>query len=137
MLSDFRQQKVHLAIVLDEYGSTSGIVTIEDVLEELVGEMSDEHEAEEPAMLKRIDEKTVDADARIRIDDLNRLAGLNLPEDSGYETLAGFLTTNLAHPQKGVVYESGKVRYTVLDAEPQRVKRVKIENLGQVAAGRA
>jgi len=138
LLSDFRHEKVHLAVVLDEYGSTSGIVTLEDVLEELVGEMSDEHEADEPAMLKRIDDKTVDADARIRIEDLNRLAGLNLAEDAGYETLAGFLTTNLARiPEKGVVYEQGKVRYTVLDAEPQRVKRVKIEILAQGVAKHA
>ncbi|MGD0390229.1 MAG: hemolysin family protein [Tepidisphaeraceae bacterium] len=132
LLSDFRHQKVHLAVVLDEYGSTSGIVTLEDVLEELVGEMSDEHETDEPAMLKKIDDRTVDADARIRIEDLNRLAGLNLAEDAGYETLAGFLTTNLARiPEKGAVYEHGKVRYTVLDAEPQRIKRVKIEILAQ------
>jgi CBS domain containing-hemolysin-like protein len=83
-------------------------------------------------MLKKIDDRTVDADARIRIEDLNRLAGLNLAEDAGYETLAGFLTTNLARiPEKGAVYEHGKVRYTVLDAEPQRIKRVKIEILAQ------
>jgi len=130
LLSDFKHQKVHFAVVLDEYGGTSGIVTIEDVLEELVGEISDEHDTDEPAMLKKIDEKTVDADARIRIDDLNRLAGLNLAEDAGYETLAGFLTTSLARiPEKGAVYEHDKVRYTVLDAEPQRIKRVKIEIL--------
>jgi putative hemolysin len=128
LLTDFRHQKVHFAIVLNEYGTTSGIVTLEDVLEELVGEMSDEHDTDEPAMLKKIDEKTVDADARIRIEDLNRLAGLNLPEDAGYETLAGFLTTSLARiPEKGAVHEQDKVRFTVLDAEPQRIKRVKIE----------
>ncbi len=132
LLSDFRHQKVHFAVVLDEYGSTSGIVTLEDVLEELVGEMADEHDADEPAMLKKIDDKTVDADARIRIEDLNRQAGLNLPEDAGYETLAGFLTTSLARiPEKGAVYEHDKTRYTVLDAEPQRIKRVKIEILPQ------
>jgi CBS domain containing-hemolysin-like protein len=130
LLSDFRHQKVHLAIVLDEYGSTAGVVTIEDVLEELVGEIADEHDTGEPAMLKRLDDKTVDADARIRIEDLNRLAGLNLPEDAGYETLAGFLSTSLARiPEKGAVYEHDQVRYTILDAEPHRVKRVKIEIL--------
>lgn len=96
LLSDFRHQKVHLAIVLDEYGSTAGVVTIEDVLEELVGEIADEHDTTDPAMLKKIDDKTVDADVRIRIEDLNRQAGLTLPEDAGYETLGGFLTTRLA-----------------------------------------
>jgi putative hemolysin len=129
LLSDFRHQKLHLAIVMDEYGSTAGLVTIEDVLEELVGEIADEHDTE-AAMLKKIDDKTVDADSRIKIEDLNRLAGLNLPEEAGYETLAGFLTTSLSRiPEKGAVYEHDQVRYTVLDAEPQRVKRVRIEIL--------
>ena len=129
LLSDFRHQKLHIAIVLDEYGGTAGLVTIEDVLEELVGEIADEHDTE-AAMLKKIDDKTVDADARIRIEDLNRLAALNLPEDAGYETLAGFLTMSLSRiPEKGAVFEHDQVRYTVLDAEPQRVKRVKIEIL--------
>ena len=138
LLSDFRHQKVHLAIVLDEYGSTAGVVTIEDVLEELVGEIADEHDTTDPAMLKKIDDKTVDADARIRIEDLNRQAGLTLPEDAGYETLGGFLTTRLARiPEKGAVYENEHVRYTILDAEPQRVKRVKVEILAQPVAEHA
>ena len=100
LLGDFRHQKVQIAVVLDEYGSTSGVVTIEDVLEELVGEISDEHETDEPAMWKKIDDKAIDADARIRIEDVNRLVGSNLPEGAGYETLGGFLTTSLAHPRK-------------------------------------
>ncbi len=132
LLNEFRHQKVQVAVVLDEYGGTAGIVTLEDVLEELVGEIADEHENEEPAMLKKIDEKTIDADARIRIEDLNRLPGLNLPEDAGYDTLGGFLSTSLARiPDTGTVYERDEVRYTVLDAEPQRIKRVKIELLSQ------
>lgn len=134
LLSEFRHQKVQVAVILDEYGSTAGIVTLEDVLEELVGEIADEHENDEPTMLKKIDEKTVDADARIRIEDVNRLVGLNLPEDAGYETLGGFLSTSLARiPDTGTIYEHDKVRYTVLDAEPQRINRVKIELLSQPA----
>jgi putative hemolysin len=134
LLSEFRQQKVHIAVVLDEYGSTSGIVTIEDVLEELVGEITDEHENDEPAMLKRIDDKTSEADARIRIEDVNRLAGLALPENAGFETLGGYLSTSLARiPEKGAIYEQDRVRYTILDAEPQRIKRVKIEILAPTA----
>ena len=132
LLRDFRHEKVQIAVVLDEYGSTAGVVTIEDVLEELVGEISDEHESDEPSMLKKLDDKTADADARIRIEDVNRLVGLNLAEDAGYETLGGFLSTTLARiPEKGAIYEHDNVRYTVLDAEPQRIKRVKIEILPQ------
>lgn len=95
LLRDFRLQKVHMAIVLDEYGGTAGLVTIEDLLEEVVGDISDEHEPIEPAMFRRIDENTADVDARIYIDELNRLMGLNLPEDEGYNTLGGFISTTL------------------------------------------
>jgi putative hemolysin len=135
LLKDFRLQKVHIAVVQDEYGSTAGIVTLEDIFEELVGEITDEHEPSEPAMLKRLDDRTAEADARIHIEELNRLFGLSLPENAGYETLGGFLSSSLAKvPQKDAVYEHDGVRYTVLDAEPQRVKRVKIEMIPQAVA---
>jgi len=106
------------------------VVTIEDIIEELVGEISDEHEPSEPAKFRRIDDRTAEVDARIRTDALNKQIGTQLPEDAEYETLAGFLSSALARiPEKGAVYEHDGVRYTVLDAEPQRVKRVKIELL--------
>jgi CBS domain containing-hemolysin-like protein len=128
LLNDFRAQKTHIAIVLDEYGSTAGLVTIEDILEELVGEISDEHEPSEPAMFKKLDERSADVDARIPIEQLNRLLGISLPEDAGYETLGGFLTTALSHiPEKGATLEQSGVRYSVLDSEPHRIKRVKVE----------
>src|SRR5204862_1904152 len=78
LLRDFRQQKVHIAIVADEYGGTAGLVTIEDILEELVGEISGEHGPVDVANFKRIDERTADVDGRIYIGDLNRLMGLDL-----------------------------------------------------------
>src|SRR5438105_5191738 len=95
LLNDFRLQKVHIAIVLDEYGGTAGLVTIEDILEELVGDISDEHEPSEPAMLRRIDDQVWEADARIYLDELNRQVGLSIPEDQGFDTLGGFLSTKL------------------------------------------
>ena len=71
LLREFQAQKVHIAVVLDEYGGTAGLVTIEDILEELVGEIRDEYDPTAPAELKRIDDSTVEVDARMRIDDLN------------------------------------------------------------------
>ncbi len=128
LLNDFRLQKVHMAIVLDEYGGTAGLVTIEDILEELVGEISDEHEPQEPAMLKRIDDNTWEADARVYVDELNRVVGLNLPEDAGYDTLGGFVTTTTGRiPPKGHRFAHANANYTILDAEPQKVNRVRIE----------
>jgi CBS domain containing-hemolysin-like protein len=135
LLKDFRLQKVHIAIVLDEYGGTAGLVTIEDIFEELVGEISDEHEPAEPAMLVRIDDNTSDADARMYIDELNRVLGLNLPEDAGYDTLSGFVSTTLGRiPPAGTSFEYANARYTILDAEPQKVNRVKIELIPQPIA---
>jgi CBS domain containing-hemolysin-like protein len=135
LLSDFRAQKVHIAVVLDEYGSTAGLITIEDILEELVGEISDEHEPLEPALFKKIDDRNAEADAKISIEQLNRLLPISIPEGSGFETLGGFLISSLSRiPEKGSALELDGVRYTVLDAEPQRVKRVKIELLPQTAA---
>jgi putative hemolysin len=134
LLQDFRLQKVHLGIVLDEYGGTAGLVSIEDVLEELVGDISDEHEPQEPAMIKRLDERTVEADARIRLEELNRVLSLDLPEDAGYETLGGFVSNTLGRiPKIGTHFEHPGARFIVLDAEPQRVNRIKIEMVPKVA----
>lgn len=131
LLSDFKLQKVHIAIVLDEYGGTTGLVTIEDVLEELVGDISDEHEPIEPAMFRRVDD-FIEADARIYIGELNRLAELDLPEDAGFETLGGFVTTTLGRiPETGATFEQAGARFTVLDAEPHKVNRLKIEMVAQ------
>ena len=128
LLHDFRLQKVHIAIVSDEYGGTAGLVTIEDIFEELVGDVSDEHEPTEPAMIERVDDLTAEADARTYIDELNRVLGLNLPEEAGYDTLGGFVTTTVGKiPPAGTTFEHAGVKYTVIDAEPQKVNRVKIE----------
>lgn len=134
LLDDFRLQKIHIAVVSDEYGGTSGLVTIEDILEELVGDISDEHEPIEPAMFEQRDDHTAEADARIYIDEVNRLLGLNLPEDAGYDTLGGFISTTLGRiPDTGTTFEHNGARFTVLDAEPQKVNRVKIELIPETA----
>ena len=134
LLRDFRIQKVHIAIVLDEYGGTAGLVTIEDILEELVGEISDEHPPHDTPMIKKVGENAYEVDATLDIDQINRTIGLSLPEDAGYETLGGFVSVMLGRiPQKGTTFEHNAVRYTILDAEPQRVKRLKLELLPQPA----
>lgn len=135
LLKDFRLQKVHIAIVLDEYGGTAGLVSIEDILEELVGDIADEHEDSEPAMLQKIDDHTWEADARVYIDELNRAIGLSLPDDVGFDTLGGFVSTTLGRiPPTGTTFEHAGTRYTILDAEPQKVNRVRIELALQPAA---
>jgi putative hemolysin len=128
LLRDFRELKVHIAIVQDEYGGTAGLVTIEDVLEELVGEISDEHEPVSPELFHRVDDYASEVDARIEIHELNRLMHLELPDDEGYNTLSGFVTTTLGRiPETGSQFERDEITYTVIAAEPQRVTRVRIE----------
>jgi putative hemolysin len=142
LLKDFRRQKVHIAIVSDEYGGTAGLITIEDIFEELVGDISDEHEPIEPAMLVRQDDSTAEADARIYIDELNAQLSLSLPTDAGYDTLGGFVSNTLGRiPEAGTTFEHNGIKFTILDAEPQKVNRVKLEMAmqpvaeGDVAAG--
>jgi CBS domain containing-hemolysin-like protein len=121
--------------VQDEYGGTAGLVTIEDILEELVGDIADEHERSEPAMLQRIDDLTWEADARVYIDELNRVIGLSIPDDIGFDTLGGFVSNTLGRiPTAGATFEHEGVKYTILDAEPQKVNRVRIELTHQPAA---
>ncbi len=128
LLSDFRLQKVHLAIVLDEYGGTTGLVTIEDILEELVGDISDEHESAEPALLKPLSDHSWDADASVYIDEVNRTLGLNLPEDAGFDTLGGFISATAGHiPTTGTTFDHNGIKYTILDAVPQKVNRIRID----------
>jgi CBS domain containing-hemolysin-like protein len=86
-------------------------------------------------MFKRLGENAAEVDARIYIADLNRHLALNLPEDEGFETLGGFISTTMGRiPQAGQVFEHNGARYTILEAEPNKVNRVKIELLPQPAS---
>ncbi|MGA2497051.1 MAG: hemolysin family protein [Tepidisphaeraceae bacterium] len=133
LLVEFRMQKVHIAIVLDEYGGTAGVVTIEDILEELVGEISDEHEPQEKATLRKLGPNTYDIDARLFIDELNKSLKLRIPEDSGVDTIGGWVSNQLGRiPTRGTVFEYAGVRFEVTDAAPQMIRRLKIEVTARV-----
>ncbi|MFH0982542.1 MAG: hemolysin family protein [Planctomycetota bacterium] len=127
LLHEFQEGKGHMAIVLDEYGGTAGLVTIEDILEELVGEIADEYEAEEPEPLRRIDDSTVEVDAQMRIDELNDELDLQLPESEDYETIGGFVFSSLGKiPQTGEECTHANVRIRVTDAGPRRINRLRL-----------
>ena len=127
LLNEFRTQKVHMAIVLDEYGGTAGLVTIEDILEELVGEIVDEYDADEPEPITRIDEHTIDVDARVRIDEINEQLEIDLPEDDDYETIGGFVFARLGKiPDIGDQCEHENIAIKVVDAEPRRINRLRL-----------
>lgn len=127
LLKEFQTQKLHIAVVLDEYGGTAGIVTIEDILEELVGEIVDEYEDMPAETLRKIDDRTVEIDARMYIDDLNDEFDLELPEDEDYDTAGGFVFSYLGYiPKSGETFEYGPVTFTVVSAEDRRINRLRI-----------
>lgn len=135
LLAEFKQRKVHLAIVLDEYGGTAGLVTIEDILEEIVGEIHDEYDEgqQEPAIREQGGE-TVEADGRVEIDDLEDHLGLDFPEDRDYDTVGGFVFAELGHiPEPGESFEYAGYRVTVTDAERTKVQTVRIEPIPEHA----
>jgi len=130
LLHEFQNQKLHIAVVLDEYGGTAGIITIEDILEELVGEITDEYEKTPPEPIQKIDENTIEVDARTSVDDLNDEFELNLPEDEDYDTIGGFVFSNLGYiPKTGENFDYKNLRFTIKAAEARRIKRIKIEKL--------
>lgn len=129
LLLEFQKRKRHLAIVVDEFGSTSGLVTVEDLLEQLVGELEDEFDVAQrpPVPLSAGDAVVLDGSANIR--DLEVQYEIELPRDQGFETLAGFVMAQLGKIPKGgesVEYQARK--YTVLQMEGHRIARVKIES---------
>jgi len=130
LLREFKRRKVHIAVVLDEYGGTAGVATIEDLLEEIVGDIADEYDRDEPEELKRIDEKTVEVDARMRVDDLNDELELDLPEDADYDTVAGFVFSVLGYiPKVNEKLESHRARFTVLAADERKISSLRVERL--------
>jgi len=135
LFTELREKKVHVAIVLDEYGGTAGLVTIEDILEEIVGEISDEYEAPEPEPIRRIDTHTIEVDARVHIDALNDELKIELPEDEDYDTVGGFVFTTLGKiPETGEELHYRNVRFRVIDAEEHKINRLRVELIGSQAS---
>jgi putative hemolysin len=128
LLHEFQAQKLHIAVVLDEYGGTAGIVTLEDILEELVGEIADEYEEIPEETIVRLDEHTIELDARTYVDDLNDEYELGLPEDEDYDTVGGFVFTQLGYiPKSGETFDYKNLTFTIVSAEARSIKRLKIQ----------
>ncbi len=127
LLSCFQNQKVHIAVVLDEFGATAGLVSIEDILEELVGEIIDEYEPPEPEPIVKIDDRTIELDARYEVDKLNNDCDLDLPEEDDFESIGGFVISKLGHiPPTGFSFQHENLNFTILDAGPRKINRLRI-----------
>lgn len=125
LLSELQKKFQHAAIVVDEFGGTAGWVTVEDLLEELVGEIRDEHDVEEE-MVRAVGRRTWLVDAQMRVDDLNHALNVEIP-DGDYETLGGFLLETMERiPRRGERTEHQGVGFEVVQAEPRRIIRVRV-----------
>jgi CBS domain containing-hemolysin-like protein len=132
LLGEFKQRRRHLAVVVDEFGSTAGVITVEDILEQLVGDIEDEFDIspQEPALA---DESVLALEGSVNIRDLETQHGLLLPRDAGFETLAGFVLARLQRiPYLGESFEYEGHRYTVEEMEGHRIAKVKIEKLENI-----
>lgn len=129
LLLEFRKKQVHLAIVVDEYGGTEGIVTIEDILEEIVGEIEDEYDEEEEMIFPQKDGSWV-IDARIGILEFEELLGIEVPQEADYDTLGGFIfhcTGTI--PPKGFVIHQELFELEILQSDERRVGKVRLRSL--------
>lgn len=131
LLAEFKELKIHLAVVVDEYGGTAGLVTLEDVLEELVGDIQDEFDSEEE-LIKRMSEDVALCDARVRLDELNETLGLDLPAGDA-DSLGGFLYAIFGRvPSVGERLERGPVEFKIQSVLRQRIDKVLIRGLGSI-----
>lgn len=136
LLSRMRRRGQHMAIVVDEFGGTAGLITLEDIIEELVGEIRDEYDLDEVS-LRRVDTDTWLADARLSIHDLKDATGIELPDTGEYESVGGFaIAVHGNIPAQGTVIESHGVRIRVVAADDRRVARLEIVRLPAIGGDR-
>ena len=134
LLADLRRDQVHLAIAVDEYGGTAGVVTVEDLLEEIVGEITDEYDVD-AVDVQRISDDEVVVDARLALDELGDLFGVEI-EDEDFDTVGGLVLSllgRLAVPGDEVVDREHQLRLRVLSILGRRIKKVSVARLSEVA----
>ncbi len=130
LLQEFQKTRNHMAVVLDEYGGVSGLVTMEDVLEEIVGEIVDEYDQDVVEEIRLIEEGLADVLGKAHVDDVNEQLEVELPDDGDFDTIGGFVFTELGHiPIVGEEVVRDNVRITVTEATQRRIERVRIEVL--------
>jgi magnesium and cobalt exporter, CNNM family len=129
LLREFRRNRIQMAIVVDEYGGTSGLVTVEDLLEEIVGDIQDEYDVEEPELVP-VDDHTAIVDARMNIDELNERLGLDLPTEE-FDTVGGLVFGLLGHvPAAGDIVPFDSLQFVVEEVEGNRIERVRVIRAG-------
>lgn len=126
LLSEMRQHKLSIAVVLDEYGATAGIITIEDLLEEIVGELRDEYDSDEEDLIKKISDTEFVVDGSTKLDDINEVLGLSIESDD-YDSIAGHIIHLLEHiPDAGEETADDKARYVVEAVDKNRIDKIHV-----------
>jgi putative hemolysin len=125
LLAELQQKRIHMAVVVDEYGGTAGIVTLEDIVEEIVGEIRDEYDVNEESLFERINDGEYVFDARINLDEVNELLELHLPTSES-DSLGGFIYGQLGHvPAAGEKVPADRVTFEVLSVTGRRIRKVR------------
>jgi len=130
MLKEFQQKKIHSAIVVDEFGGTSGLITLEDIIEEIIGEIWDEHDPEEDA-LRIVSPDKISMLGKINVNELNELIGEELiPVSEDYDTVAGLVIHKAGDiPKEGYSFSLNNYKFTVKEVLKKRIKRIEIDKL--------
>lgn len=127
LLNRMKQEGLHLAIVLDEYGGVTGLVTLEDILEEIVGDIADEFDEQEDDRIEWLDRHTMIVDARMHIDEMNDLFDLELPEDRDFDTLGGLVFSELERvPKQGERFDWNGIQFTVVESTDRKIIRIQL-----------
>ncbi len=136
MMRDMRLRKNHMAVVVDEFGGTAGVVTLEDIIEEITGEIYDETDEDEVADFVDLDDGSTMVRAAVHLDEVEQRFHITFQDDGEFDTLAGFLVSEFDRiPQAGEALEHEGVRFTVEEADERRVLSVRAEVLGGIEEG--
>lgn len=135
LLELMKRQMIHIAMVHDEYGGVAGLVTMEDILEEIVGEIADEYDEEHQVEdIQAQSSGVTEVDARVRLDEFNRQCDYHLPESDDFDTVGGFVFSQFGRmPTAGESLDWQRLRFTVLEADARRIQRLRIEELDGAA----
>ncbi len=130
LLKEFKAAKIQLAVIIDEYGGTAGLATLEDLVEEIVGEIHDEFDADEEEQYEQIDENTFIIDAGVLVDDVNDDLGIHLPEEEDFDTIGGYVMYKLGHmPKEGETISSREFVIKIIKVTDRRVEKIELTRL--------
>jgi CBS domain containing-hemolysin-like protein len=130
LLVRMQKERIHMAILVDEYGGTAGLVTVEDIIEEIVGEIRDEFDTDEVPLIQKINDSKYIIDAKVLVSEVNELLGLNI-DDSDVDTIGGWILTEHYDIQKGDFVEFGSHSFKVNDMENHHIRYLEITKIQQ------